>query len=268
MKYLIVDDRRLAASALAEVVGAVDPAASIDIALGSLEALRFLEDQPYDVTFLDIEMPGENGIDLARHISELDPTANIVFVTGHPGYALEAHDVFPSGFLVKPVVEADIERVLANLRHPVHKKSGKLITLRCLGNFEVFADGRPLDFERAKTKELLAYLTDREGAKVGVGEAAAVLWEDASGGSSKGSQLRNLIHDLRRTLREAGADDVLIRSRGEVALDRTRVDCDYFRLLDGDPAALASYRGEYMSQYSWAEYTAAHLERMLQPQKH
>ena len=44
-----------------------------------------------------------------------------------------------------------------------------------------------------------------------------------------------------------------------MAVRRDRVDCDYWRMLEGDPGALNAYRGEYMMEYSWAELTAARL---------
>ena len=54
-------------------------------------------------------------------------------------------------------------------------------------------------------------------------------------------------------------DDLLIREHRELAIRRDMVDCDYYRMLEGDMDALNSYRGEYMTEYSWAELTNANL---------
>ena len=54
-------------------------------------------------------------------------------------------------------------------------------------------------------------------------------------------------------------EKVLIRSRQQLAVRRDLVDCDYYRMLDGDMDALNSFRGEYMVDYSWAELTAGKL---------
>lgn len=265
MRHLVVDDKQLAAQALAEVICAVDPQGSIDVELTSAGALRAFERGEYDVAYLDIEMPGSDGLTLARQMQEIDERANIVFVTGYPGYALEAHGLYPSGFLVKPVVEADVERALSNLRHPptTARMDDPLLQARCFGDFEVFADGTPLAFERSKTKELLAYLIDRHGAEVTVGEATAILWEDSASSASRGAQLRNLVHDLRVTLDSVGALDVLRRRRGVMAVNCSRIDCDYYRFEAGEREARAAWRGEYMSQYSWAEDTCAHISRSI-----
>ena len=54
-------------------------------------------------------------------------------------------------------------------------------------------------------------------------------------------------------------EDVLIREHRELAIRKGLVDCDYYRMLDGDMEALNSYNGKYMSDYSWAELTNAKL---------
>ena len=69
-----------------------------------------------------------------------------------------------------------------------------------------------------------------------------------------------ILHDLRATLREIGMEDVLIRERRQLAIRRDMVDCDYYRMLEGDMNAINSYGGSYMTEYSWAELTAGQLQ--------
>lgn len=80
------------------------------------------------------------------------------------------------------------------------------IKIQCFGNFEIFVGGRPLSFKRSKSKELLAYLVDRNGATCTNGEMLAVLWEDKPDTASLHSHLRNLIFDLSHTLEDAGVN--------------------------------------------------------------
>ena len=80
-------------------------------------------------------------------------------------------------FLLKPANEADVRNVLENLRYPP-ETAPVGIKIQCFGNFEIFVGGRPLSFKRSKSKELLAYLVDRNGATCTNGEMLAVLWED------------------------------------------------------------------------------------------
>ena len=116
-----------------------------------------------------------------------------------------------------------------------------------------------LENYRLKAKELLAYLVDRKGAGVTMGELSAVLWEEGPDTLSRQSNLRNLISDLRKTLCDVGAEGILLKTRNTIAIDADAVDCDYYDFLRHIPYAVNRYQGEYMSQYSWAELTAASI---------
>ena len=74
-----------------------------------------------------------------------------------------------------------------------------------------------------------------------------------------GNRIRTLLHDLRATLREIGMEEVLIRHRGSIAINRARIDCDFYRMRNGDMDAINSFDGDFMLQYSWAEVTAGML---------
>ena len=54
-------------------------------------------------------------------------------------------------------------------------------------------------------------------------------------------------------------EDVLIRHRASIALNRSLLDCDFYRMQSGDMDAINAFRGEFMVQYSWAEMTAGML---------
>ena len=68
-----------------------------------------------------------------------------------------------------------------------------------------------------------------------------------------------LVNDLRNTLKEIGMEDLIIREHRDIAIRKDLVDCDYYRMLEGDIEAVNLYRGEYMIEYSWAELTAGKL---------
>lgn len=156
--------------------------------------------------------------------------------------------------------------VLEHLRYPP-ENAPVGIKIQCFGNFEIFVGGRALAFKRSKSKELLAYLVDRNGATCTNGEMLAVLWEDKPDSASLHSHLRNLIFDLSHTLEDAGVTGLLIRGRSTLALDTSKVDCDYYNFLRGSRSATNSYRGEYMTQYSWAEVTRSALRQQANVQK-
>lgn len=226
-----------------------------------------------DVVFTDIEMPGESGLSLAVRIKKASPDTFIIFATSYPEYAPDAFRMHASGYILKPVEEERVREELDHVKTMIRKErdfagpdpdtehvtnSDKLV-VRCFGNFEVFWQGEPLKFKRSRTKELFAYLVDREGAMCSANEIIAALWEDADTISDPKHYLRTLTQDLRESLAAVSMDDVLIKGRGEWALKRDLLDCDYYRMLAGLTEAVNAYRGEYMIQYSWAELTAARL---------
>ena len=60
---------------------------------------------------------------------------------------------------------------------------------------------------------------------------------------------------------EIGAEKVVTRNRQGILLNTAAIDCDYYEFLAGNVAVINSFTGQYMSAYSWAEFTTGYLER-------
>ena len=75
-------------------------------------------------------------------------------------------------------------------------------------------------------------------------------------------QLDVIIRSLRTTLEETGAEEIFELSKGQMRIKPEKIECDLYRFLQGDMKAINSYRGEYMSAYSWACFTEAYLDRV------
>lgn len=259
MKIILVDDEKNALYDLEKIVQSVCPDSLITCFRDSDDALAYLGSEQADVAFLDIEMPGISGLELARQIKELQPNTNIIFVTGFSQYAVDAFSVRASGYLLKPASAENVKRELDNLRNPMVPSGQKRLNVHTFGNFEVFFGGVPLSFGRGKAKELFAYLVDRRGAGCTTAELCSILWEDREYSLSLQKQFQTIVSDLLKTLRQAGEEDVLIKRRNFFSVDPSKIDCDYYRFLNGEAAAVNSYTGEYMTNYSWAEFTTGFL---------
>lgn len=255
MRVLAVDDKKLPLEALTEAIRKAEPTAEIFSFRSGREALAFAAQTPCEVAFLDIDMRDINGISLAKELKLLDPKVNIIFATGYYEYATDALTLHCSGYLMKPITPEDVRRELDDLRHPVLPAAQKRLQIQTFGNFEVFLDGAPVKFKYDKTKELLAYLVDR-GTFCTNGEIMAALWEE----NVSDSYLRMLRKDLTDTLRKGGCGDILIQKRGSLAIATEKVSCDYYDWKRGMVYAINAYRGEYMTQYSWSEFTHGNLE--------
>lgn len=258
MKIIIVDDERRSLRVLNDTVASVCPEDDVTCFSSAHEALAFSEMNKVDTAFLDIKMPEMHGIKLAGELKKANPKTNVIFVTGYSEYAREAFSVRASGYLLKPALAADVKRELDNLRYPLEPRLGR-IRVQCFGNFEVFVDDEPLSFPRSRAKEILAYLVDRNGASISKREIAAVLWEDEEYTRSKQVQLQTLFSELRKKLASVGAQELLIKEHGFYAVNKKCFYCDYYEFLKGNTYAINSYQGEYMTNYSWAEFTISQL---------
>ena len=259
MIIFAVDDEEAILAELHDAIREARPEAEIHdfrLAKAALEAISQKHILP-DVVFSDIEMPGMDGLSLAARIKQQAPASGIVFVTGYSHYAVEAYRRHVNGYVLKPVDADQIREELEFLTVPYRQETGKL-QIRCFGFFEVFWQGKPVSFNRKQTKDLLAFLVDRN-CECSSEEIADALWEGDSDIRACRTRLRNLVHDLKGTLSGIGAGDVLIRRRDRIGIESSQVDCDYFRFLEGDIQAVNAFRGEYMTQYSWAEATLGRL---------
>ena len=218
------------------------------------QILDFAKENHVDVAFLDVEMVGMNGVELAEQLKLYHPDINIIFSTGYGHYRDAAFDLHASGYLTKPITPEKAKKELDNLRRPI--RNPKRVRIRAFGNFEVYLDGNPISFKYSKTKEMLAYLVDRKGALCTNSEIMAILFEDDNGHES---YFRSLRKDLTDILETAGCSEILSQQWGRMGIVPELVDCDYFNWYDGNRSAGNTYQGEYMTQYSWSEYTNARL---------
>ena len=86
-------------------------------------------------------------------------------------------------------------------------------------------------------------------------ELSAALWED----DTHTNYLRQLCMDLKQTFAGSGFSDVIYSDRGKLGVDVSKISCDYYDYINKAQGSRDLFRGEYMSQYSWAEETLANL---------
>jgi len=259
MVTLAIDDMLSSAQQIKDMMIGIDPDGTHLSGDDSAGLIGSVEKNRPDIVWLDIEMPGMSGLEVAAEIKKKSPASNIVFVTGFPEYAVDAFGMHVSGYVLKPATEEKLRKEIENLRHPIVQKDESLLNVHCFGNFEVFSSEGIVKFSRALSKEALAYLIDRRGAGCTVGEICSVLWEDRQADKKLKSQCRVIMAALKKDLENIGAGDVLVKNWNTWGVDTTKVRCDYYDFLKGDSGSVNSFRGEYMAQYSWAEMTIGNL---------
>ncbi len=258
MRIIAVDDEKIALEALASAIKAIVAVDEVVTFRYPEDALEYAKKNLCDIAFLDIEMVGMSGTELAEELKKYNSEINIVFCTGYGNYRDKAFELHASGYLMKPITPEKVKHELENLRRPIFEK--KRLKVQTFGNFEVYLDGKPLVFKYRRTKELFAYLVDRVGALCSVGEIMGILFEEESGREDYFQKLRR---DLLLTLEEVGCENVIVHKRGMLGVVITEIQCDYYDCLNKKKDFATSYFGEYMSQYSFAEYTNAQLYARL-----
>jgi two-component SAPR family response regulator len=200
-------------------------------------------------------MRGMGGLALAEKIISFRPECKIVFCTGYEEYAIPAFKLHASGYLMKPISAEDVQKEIDNIKGVRQRE--KLLEVKCFGNFEVYAKGECLPFKRSKTKELFAFLIDRNGAGMTAKQICAVLFPDDTDDGKNVAYLRQLVLDLKNTLKAVGAEESFRHETPCYRIDVNLIKCDYISYLaSGKP----EFFGEYMSQYSWADETCAMLQ--------
>lgn len=260
MNILVVDDEENALLEMKQLLHEINEAYQVTCFLFAQQALEYAQKHDIDIVFVDIEMRLMNGLELAKKLKELQPYVNLIFVTGYSQYAVNAFALRSSGYLLKPACKEEILIELQNLKMPVEEKSD--IKVQTFGSFEVIVHDKAVEFPRAKSKEILAYLVDRKGASVTMGELAGVLWEDKPFTTSQKSYLRTLISELLNTLKEYQIEQIVIKTHNSIAVDVAKISCDYYDFLHMKVSAINAFRGIYMADYGWAEFTLGSLNHL------
>lgn len=225
------------------------------------EALAFAGDHAVDVAFLDMEMPGLHGLELAQRLKNLNCDIRVIFVTAFSQYALDAWKIDATGYLLKPYSATDIHKELNKCIYKVLPSNR--VVIKTIPSFSVTVNGTPLYIAGAKLREMLALLVDRGERGLTMGEAIACLWPERAADPKTQSLYRMTWKRLTEVLESAGIGDILTTSENRRYLRVNQVDCDLYRILAGDQQTKKKYCGTYLEEYTWAEERNAQLYWLL-----
>lgn len=242
------------------------------------DALSHIEKNPVDVVFLDIEMPGKNGLLLAEDILDRNDQIDIVFVTAYQEYALQAFELHAMDYLVKPLTEVRLENTLRHLtkerKSPMRREKTQI---RCFPQFTVSYNGEIIKWNNSKAKELLAFLVHKRGVPVDWEKIADALWPDFSPPKAQ-TNFHATNYLLRKALARAGLSQIYENGRGNYRIRPEEVDCDYYEFqeimkdiqrwsdngnsLEELSRVMALYQGSYFEEdgYEWAYPIQAEME--------
>jgi two-component system response regulator LytT len=124
LDVVVVDDEQLAREELCFQLGRIGELDVVGQASNGVEALKLIEEHEPDVAFLDVQMPGLNGFEVARDLVEAGADTQVIFVTAFDQYALKAFEVSAVDYLLKPVEPARLEHAVEKVRRRVAAERG------------------------------------------------------------------------------------------------------------------------------------------------
>ncbi|KOA20677.1 transcriptional regulatory protein YehT [Clostridium homopropionicum DSM 5847] len=199
----------------------------------SKEALSNISKLKPQVVFLDVEMPGMNGIELAREITKYNENIEVIFVTAYEKYAVEAFKVSAINYILKPITEDEINFTVARLLKKnvkaANKKKEKKYKVYCLGNLKLYEGSKNLEIKwpTAKTEELFSFLIYHKGEIINKWNLCETLWSSKDPNSAE-HNLHNTIYRLKSTLKKFGINHVIQYEAKGYKINLNDFYCDAF----------------------------------------
>ncbi|GAA3413332.1 response regulator [Paenibacillus hodogayensis] len=281
-KAILIDDEEIALDVLdieLMEIGGVEVVGKFQLVTEALEPCARL--QP-DLIFLDIEMPGTNGIAAAEMLFARCPDAEIIYVTAHHQYAIDAFDTNAIGYLLKPVAKERLIKALARFADLHERKTKRIgnglvppsaeqtggreespLSLKVLGSMELYAaDGRLMTWRTKKTKELFALLWHYQGQPVYKYVILEELWPEYPVERSQ-RLFHTSLYYLRSMFKSEGYPDMVMYGDERYWIHSSIIQSDIDRLSDHLQASLSGkewretlplYTGDYFEteHYQWA----------------
>lgn len=276
MKAILIDDEKPGLLHMERLLAA-EPGVRVEGKFTSAQAgIEHLERSGADVVFLDIEMPGMNGLEAAERILQIDDDIRIVYVTAYADYAVEAFERCAMDYLLKPVhpdrIAKTVRRIEAMLRKSSLGKEKAVNTEKrvcCLKRLAMY-DGdeavRHLKWRTSKSQELFAFLLHRRDRWVSKDLILDTLWPDTLRDKAM-THLHTSVYQIRKLLKQWGVQRTI-----EYELDSYRLRADEFhtdvQLLEAIPLEepinedsweklnriTDMYSGDYLEEhdYVWA----------------
>lgn len=124
---IIVDDEKPARDELAYLLSSINDIKVVGEAENGIQAIRKAIEEKPQLVFLDVNMPGINGIDVAKELTALEPKPLIVFITAYDSYALSAFEVSAFDYLLKPVSEERLGNSLDRIRSLISSRETQVL---------------------------------------------------------------------------------------------------------------------------------------------
>jgi two-component SAPR family response regulator len=288
IRAIVVDDEKHAINVLQDLLSDYRDIELIAQFTSPYQALSSIGELAFDIAFLDIEMPGMNGLELGERLLEADASIDIVYITAFDAYAVEAFEVCALDYLLKPVSSRRMKKTMERIRakrygiktEPEPLPEDSPCRVRCFGRFEIVLEGADspyIPWRTAKARELLAYLVHYRGQRVGKPSILEAVWPGLEADRAS-VYLHTCIYQIRKTIKQYRMENQIsvrfIQDGYQLTLSGVGCDVDVFvcSAASGEEgaepdwgsleAAERLYAGGYYTQddFPWAAEAQRELE--------
>ncbi|WP_042478169.1 response regulator [Bacillus ndiopicus] len=237
MRVLIVDDEPIMLLTMKRMLASIEGVELVGSFQQMNEALTFLRQHEVDIAFLDIEIAEDNGLELAHKLRSHNSDLDIVFTTSHADYAMQAYDVYPLDYMLKPVSKSRLSQTIARAYNKRHRTSEEpmlnRLKVQALGCFEVSSSQQgEVKWISKKSKELFAFLLIHRGKNVGKMKVIEALFPEMPLKNAE-TYLNTAVYQCRKALSEHGFKEQLITAQEKYRLALDHMEIDFVQLEQG-----------------------------------
>ncbi|MBB6733193.1 response regulator [Cohnella sp. CBP 2801] len=279
MKVILLDDEYLALTALEHHLVQIPGITVAGKFVDPLKAKEYVLHHDIDAVFLDIRLPGMNGMEWTKQILRIKPRLLVVFVTAYAGYAVQAFELNAVDYLLKPVPSDRLLKTVQRLRKragvPVSREpaaaAAKPVQVRLFHQVAIEAGDSavaPIRWRTARVQELFLYLLQHRGQLVRKPALADLIWPEYEPRKAY-SQLYTAVYHIRKTLEPFGSHfQIASAAEGYILhLKDVRLDVEEWErgIRNGPPMTaetidqyeklMSLHAGDYLRgfEYEWAE---------------
>jgi two-component system LytT family response regulator len=254
-QVLVVDDEPLAREAVVSLVGRDSEVATVAECEDGLRAREMIEETRPDIVFLDMEMPGLNGVQLAEHLQDGGPV--VVFITAFSQYAVEAFELAATDYVLKPFSDERFLEALGRAKRRVRERRLGELAHQMAGVAAELQQGDPAP---SGSPRHLQRLSIRQGDRTVVLRTEEIVWIEAQDycitvHSTRGN---HLVRASLTSLEGRLAPDMFVRTHRMAIVNLQHVR----ETQDRDGLRLVLSEG---SQVGVSRSRRAHIESLLSP---
>jgi len=236
MRVMLVDDDKAMLIAMRRLLARIDGVTLTGSFQSGAEALDWVGSGGADLAFVDIQMNGEDGIELAKRMKAVRRRLKVVFVTSHRDFALDAFELGAFDYIVKPVTFERLEQTIRRIAEESGDAKGAdasgRLKVYALGGLAVNSSRGDVKWVSSKSAELFAYLLMHRDK----GVPRERILDDLFDGMSRRNAdvyLNTAVYQLRKTLKLHGLDHAVTSLNDRYKLQLDAFQADVYDFEDG-----------------------------------